>query len=58
MDLETVLDRAPQIQLGGLKKNDAVMIVATEDGDARSLTVIIGTRSGPTSVSVTYGSKR
>jgi ribosomal protein L21E len=31
MDLETVLDRAPQIQLGGLKKNDAVMIVATED---------------------------
>jgi hypothetical protein len=31
MDLETVLDRAPQIQLGALKKNDAVMIVATED---------------------------
>jgi hypothetical protein len=37
---------------------DTSMIVATEDGDARSLTVIIGTRSGPTSVSVTYGSKR
>jgi len=31
MDLETVLDRAPQIQLSALKKNDAVMIVATED---------------------------
>ena len=31
MDLETVLDRAPVIQLGALKKGDAVMIVATED---------------------------
>ena len=31
MDLETILDRAPQIQLSVLKKNDAVMIVATED---------------------------
>jgi ribosomal protein L21E len=31
MDLENILDRAPQIQLGALKKNDAVMIVATED---------------------------
>lgn len=31
MDLETILDRAPQIQLGALKKGDAVMIVATED---------------------------
>ncbi len=31
MNLESVLDRAPQIQLSALKKNDAVMIVATED---------------------------
>lgn len=31
MDLETVLERAPEIQLSGLKKGDAVMIVATED---------------------------
>ena len=31
MDLETILDRAPEIQLGALKKGDAVMIVATED---------------------------
>jgi hypothetical protein len=31
MDLETVLERAPEIQLGTLKKGDAVMIVATED---------------------------
>ena len=31
MDLENILDRAPQIQLGALKKGDAVMIVATED---------------------------
>jgi hypothetical protein len=31
MDLENILDRAPQIQLGVLKKGDAVMIVATED---------------------------
>ncbi len=31
MDLESVLERAPEIQLGGLKKGDAVMIVATED---------------------------
>ena len=31
MDLETTLERAPQIQLGALKKSDAVMIVATED---------------------------
>jgi len=30
-DLETVLDRAPAIQLAGLQKNEAVMIVATED---------------------------
>ncbi len=36
MDLETVLDRAPQIQLGALKKNDAVMIVATEDASGLS----------------------
>jgi hypothetical protein len=31
MDLENMLDRAPQIQLAALKKGDAVMIVATED---------------------------
>lgn len=31
MDMETILDRAPEIQLGSLKKGDAVMIVATED---------------------------
>ena len=31
MDLETVLERAPQIQLPALKKGEAVMIVATED---------------------------
>ena len=30
MDLESILERAPQFQLGALKKNDAVMIVATE----------------------------
>ena len=36
MDLETILDRAPQIQLGALKKNDAVMIVATEDASGLS----------------------
>jgi len=31
MDLETVLERAPVIQLPALKKGEAVMIVATED---------------------------
>lgn len=31
MDLETVLERAPAIQLTGLKKGEAVMIVATQD---------------------------
>jgi Domain of unknown function (DUF5666) len=30
-DLEAVLDRAPTIQLASLQKNEAVMIVATED---------------------------
>jgi hypothetical protein len=30
-DLESILDRAPAIQLAALKKGDAVMIVATED---------------------------
>jgi hypothetical protein len=34
------------------------MFVATEDGDRRSLTVIVGSHAGSTSVSVTYGSKR
>ncbi len=36
MDLETFLDRAPQIQLSALKKSDAVMIVATEDASGLS----------------------
>jgi len=36
MDLESILDRAPEIQLGALKKNDAVMIVATEDASGLS----------------------
>jgi hypothetical protein len=31
MDLETTLERAPEIQIAALKKGDAVMIVATED---------------------------
>ena len=31
MDLETVLERAPEIQLAALKKGEAVMIVATGD---------------------------
>jgi hypothetical protein len=31
MDLETVLERAPEIQLAALKKGEAVMIVATQD---------------------------
>jgi hypothetical protein len=37
---------------------DTSMIVATEEGDRRSLTVIIGSHAGSTSASVTYGSKR
>jgi hypothetical protein len=37
---------------------DTSMIVATEDGDRRSLTVIADGHSTPTGVSVTYGSKR
>jgi hypothetical protein len=36
MNLESVLDRAPEIQLGTLKKGDAVMIVATEDASGLS----------------------
>ncbi len=36
MNLETVLERAPQIQLSTLKKGDAVMIVATEDASGLS----------------------
>jgi hypothetical protein len=36
MDLETILERAPQIQLAALKKGDAVMIVATEDASGLS----------------------
>lgn len=37
---------------------DGAMFVATEDGDKRSLTVIVGGNDGKTTVSVTYGSKR
>ena len=36
MDFETILERAPAIQLGDLKKGDAVMIVATEDASGLS----------------------
>ncbi len=36
MDLETVLERAPKIQLDTLKKGDAVMIVAAEDASGLS----------------------
>ncbi len=32
MDFETILERAPVIQLASLQKGEAVMIVATEDG--------------------------
>jgi hypothetical protein len=36
MDLETILERAPIIQLASLQKGEAVMIVATEDGSGAS----------------------
>lgn len=36
MDLETVLERAPQIQLASLQKGEAVMIVAVEDASGVS----------------------
>jgi hypothetical protein len=36
MDLETVLERAPLIQLASLQKGEAVMIVATEDASGVS----------------------
>ncbi len=36
MDLETILERAPLIQLAGLQKGEAVMIVATEDSSGVS----------------------
>jgi hypothetical protein len=36
MDLETVLERAPVIQLASLQKGEAVMIVATEDASGVS----------------------
>ena len=43
MDLETVLERAPEIQLGALKKGDAVMIVATEDASGlRAVKLLAG----------------
>jgi uncharacterized protein DUF5666 len=41
MDLETILDRAPQIQLGALKKGDAVMIVATEDASGLNVVKLL-----------------
>jgi hypothetical protein len=36
MDFETVLERAPEIQLASLQKGEAVMIVATEDASGVS----------------------
>lgn len=36
MDLETILERAPAVQLSDLKRGDAVMIVATEDASGLS----------------------
>jgi hypothetical protein len=36
MDFETVLERAPVIQLAGLQKGEAVMIVATQDASGVS----------------------
>jgi hypothetical protein len=36
MDLETVLERAPQIRLASLQKGEAVMIVATQDASGVS----------------------
>lgn len=36
MDFETILERAPAIQLAGLQKGEAVMIVATEDSSGAS----------------------
>ena len=36
MDLETLLERAPEIKLSGLKKGDAVMLVATQDASGLS----------------------
>jgi hypothetical protein len=36
MDFETVLERAPVIQLASLQKGEAVMIVATQDGSGVS----------------------
>lgn len=41
MDLETILEHAPAIQLGDLKKGDAVMIVATEDASGLSAVKLI-----------------
>jgi hypothetical protein len=41
MDLETILDHAPQIQLGALKKGDAVMIVATEDASGLNVVKLL-----------------
>ncbi|HVN92370.1 MAG TPA: hypothetical protein VMT38_01675 [Terracidiphilus sp.] len=36
MDFETILERAPSIQLASLQKGEAVMIVATEDASGAS----------------------
>lgn len=41
MDLETIMERAPQIQLGTLKKGDAVMIVATEDASGLNMVKLL-----------------
>ena len=41
MELESILDRAPQIQLGALKKGDAVMIVATEDASGLNVVKLL-----------------
>jgi hypothetical protein len=41
MDLETILERAPQIPLSSLNKGDAVMIVATEDASELSAVKLI-----------------
>jgi hypothetical protein len=36
MDLETILERAPEIQLASLQKGEAVMVVATQDASGAS----------------------
>ncbi len=41
MDLETLLQRAPQIQLASLQKDEAVMIVATQDASSISVVKLL-----------------